>query len=140
MISLEPEEAATLTNSDDTACLKEMDRAPPIHVNVKKMCKRLNQLMVMGSTAMVEPPKRNPRHKKPTSKELYKWALPCFHIKEAEMPCKRTGKPKVVAIWATCKFCTFKLPGCRVYSMKTSPVIVYCGLDVSNISRTSTIC
>ena len=35
--------------------LEEMDRALPIHSNVKKMCKRFNQSMAMGSTAMGAP-------------------------------------------------------------------------------------
>ena len=92
-----------------TACLKEMDRALSIHLNVKKICKRFNQSMAMGLAAMGESPKRNPKRLKAANKEQYRWLLLCFHVKEDEMPYKRTGKSKVVAIWATCKLCKFKL-------------------------------
>ena len=70
-----------------------------------------------------KPLKRNPKRQKAASKEHYRRVLPCFHVKKDEMPYKRTNKPKVVAIWATCKLelCKFKSPGCRVYGLKTKP-------------------
>ena len=61
VIGLELEEAAAPTTADETACLEEMDRALPIHANVKKMCNRSKESMVMGSTAMVELLKGNPK-------------------------------------------------------------------------------
>ena len=35
--------------------------------------------------------------------------------------CERIGKPKVVALWTTCKICKFKSPHCRAYGVKTKP-------------------
>ena len=98
-----------------------MDRALPIHANVKKMCNRFKQSMAMvdrdGGT-----PKRNLKRQKAANKEHYKWVLPCFHVKEDEMPCKITGKLKALAVWTTCKLCKFKSPGCRVYGVKTKAI------------------
>ena len=66
-------------------------------------------------------PRRNPKRRKAGIKENYRWVLPCFDIKNVEMPYKTTGKPILVAIWATCKLCKFKSPGCRAYGLKTKP-------------------
>lgn len=41
-------EVVAPTTSNDTASLEEMHRALDIHANVKKMCKKFNQSMVLG--------------------------------------------------------------------------------------------
>ena len=109
------------TISADTAYLEEIDSVLPIHVDVKKMCRRFNWLTVMGWVATEPPPKRNPKHQKETIKEHYIWVLPCFDVIEDVMHYERIGMPKVAATWATCKICKFKSPGCREYGMKTKP-------------------
>ena len=74
--------------------------------------------MAMGSAAAGAPPRRNPKRRKAGIKENYRWVLPCFDIKNVEMPCKTTGKPILVAIWATCKLCKFNSPGCKAYGVE----------------------
>ena len=85
------------------------------------MCKKFSWSMAMGSGATGEPPKRNPKHWKAGIKENYSWVHLCFTIKDDNVTYKVTGKPIVVAIWATCKLCKFKSPDCRAYSVKTKP-------------------
>ena len=54
------------------------------------------------------PLKGNTKHWKASIKENYRCVHPCFDIKDYKVKCKTTGKPIVVAIWATCRLCKFK--------------------------------
>ena len=118
---MEGGEEVAPTTTNDTACLQEIDRAPPTHVKVNKMCKKFNRSMAMGSGATGVPPKRNPKRQKAGIMENYNWVHPCFIIKDNKVTYKTTSKQILVAIWATCRFCKFKSPDCRAYGMKTKP-------------------
>ena len=52
---LELQEEVAPTTRNDTARLQEMNKGLPIHVNMKKIFKRFNQLMAMGLTVIVNP-------------------------------------------------------------------------------------
>ena len=118
---LESGEEIAPTTAGDTACLQEIDRTPCTHEKVNKMCKKFSRLMAMGSGATGKSPKRNPKCQKAGIKENYSWMHPCFIIIEDKVTCQMTGKQIVVAIWAICRLCKFKLPDCKVYGVKTKP-------------------
>ena len=87
--------------------------------NMKKMCRRFELSMAMGLGTIRATPRRNPNREKTASKEHYRWMLLCFNAVEDTVLCGRTNKLKVVAIWAPCKLCKFKSPGCGPYGVKT---------------------
>ena len=72
-----------------------------------------------------EPPtKKNVKRAKRTTRErlpghTYKWVLPCYDVKEVSKPCPGYKKPKVLAIWATCKLCRYKDPDFKAFGVKT---------------------
>ena len=70
VIGLEPKEEVAPNTANDTACLEEMDRDLPIYANVKKMCKRFNQSMVVGSAAMETLQKGTPNVRKLPSRSI----------------------------------------------------------------------
>ena len=69
----------------------------------------------MGSGTTRSPPKSQ----KESRKGHYRWDLSCFDVQKDTVRFGRTNKPKLTAVWTTCKLCRFKSLGCRSYGVKT---------------------